>query len=66
MRTPEFYKGKEQTYVKHFFLENYLQTVAFHIGLRSRSLFMLMVSQDLGVPRMKLLPTRHFSSLFNN
>jgi three-Cys-motif partner protein len=32
MRTPEFYKGKEQTYVKHFFLENYLQTVAFHIG----------------------------------
>ncbi|MGB9120121.1 MAG: three-Cys-motif partner protein TcmP [Candidatus Angelobacter sp.] len=32
MRTPEFYKGKEQTYVKHFFLEKYLETVALHIG----------------------------------
>src|SRR5579871_1078007 len=32
MRTPDFYRGKEQTYVKHFFLEKYLQRVAFHIG----------------------------------
>jgi three-Cys-motif partner protein len=32
MRKPEFYKGKEQTYLKHFFLEKYLQRVAFHIG----------------------------------
>jgi three-Cys-motif partner protein len=32
MRTPEFYKGKEQTYLKHFFLEKYLETVALHIG----------------------------------
>ncbi|HEY6253511.1 MAG TPA: three-Cys-motif partner protein TcmP [Candidatus Angelobacter sp.] len=32
MRPPEFYKGREQTYVKHFFFEKYLQTVAFHIG----------------------------------
>jgi three-Cys-motif partner protein len=32
MRSPEFYKGREQTYLKHFFLEKYLQSVAFHIG----------------------------------
>jgi three-Cys-motif partner protein len=32
MRPPEFYKGKEQTWVKHFFLENYLRSLAFHIG----------------------------------
>lgn len=32
MRPPEFYKGREQTYLKHFFLEKYLQRVAFHIG----------------------------------
>jgi three-Cys-motif partner protein len=32
MRKLEFYKGKEQTYLKHFFLEKYLQRVAFHIG----------------------------------
>jgi three-Cys-motif partner protein len=32
MKTPEYYKGKEQTYLKHFFLEQYLETVAAHIG----------------------------------
>src|SRR2546427_10233703 len=32
MKAPEYYKGKEQTYLKHFFLEKYLETVAFHIG----------------------------------
>ena len=32
MKPPECYKGKEQTYLKHFFLEQYLETVAFHIG----------------------------------
>jgi three-Cys-motif partner protein len=32
MRPPEYYKGKEQTFLKHFFLEKYLETVAFHIG----------------------------------
>ena len=32
MRPAEFYKDREQTYLKHFFLEKYLQTVAFHIG----------------------------------
>lgn len=31
MRPAEFYKDREQTYLKHFFLEKYLQTVAFHI-----------------------------------
>ena len=32
MKPPDYYKGKEQTYLKHFFLEKYLETVAFHIG----------------------------------
>ena len=32
MKSPEYYKGKEQTYLKHFFLEQYLETVALHIG----------------------------------
>jgi len=32
MRPAAYYKGKEQTYLKHFFLERYLETVAFHIG----------------------------------
>jgi len=32
VKPPEYYKGKEQTYLKHFFLEQYLETVAAHIG----------------------------------
>lgn len=32
MKPAAYYKGKEQTYLKHFFLEQYLETVAFHIG----------------------------------
>ncbi len=32
MKSPEYYKGKEQTFLKHFFLEQYLETVAAHIG----------------------------------
>ncbi len=32
MKPSAYYRGKEQTYVKHFFLEQYLETVAFHIG----------------------------------
>jgi hypothetical protein len=28
----EYYKDREQTYLKHFFLERYLETVAYHIG----------------------------------
>lgn len=31
MKELEFYKDREQTYIKHFFLENYLETVAYHI-----------------------------------
>ncbi len=31
-KPPAYYKGKEQTYLKHFFLERYLEAVAFHIG----------------------------------
>jgi three-Cys-motif partner protein len=32
MKAPEYYRGKEQTWLKHFFLEQYLETVAAHIG----------------------------------
>ena len=32
MKSPDYYRQKEQTYLKHFFLERYLETVAFHIG----------------------------------
>lgn len=31
MREPEFYRGREQTYLKHFFLERYLERVAYNI-----------------------------------
>ncbi len=32
MKPPAYYRRKEQTYIKHFFLERYLETVAFHIA----------------------------------
>jgi three-Cys-motif partner protein len=32
MQPVEFYQGREQTYVKHFFLERYLERVAYNIG----------------------------------
>lgn len=32
MKPPDYYEGREQTYLKHYVLEQYLQTVAFHIG----------------------------------
>ncbi len=32
MKPPEFYRGREQTYVKHLFLEEYLERVAYNIG----------------------------------
>ncbi len=32
MKTVEYYKGREQTYIKHFFLERYLERVAYNIG----------------------------------
>ena len=31
LKPPEFYRGREQTYVKHFFLEKYLERVAYNI-----------------------------------
>jgi three-Cys-motif partner protein len=31
MRTHEYYKSREQTYLKHFFLERYLERVGFNI-----------------------------------
>jgi three-Cys-motif partner protein len=38
MKPPEEYRGREQTYVKHFFLESYLERVAYNI-LSSRNGF---------------------------
>lgn len=35
MREPEAYRGREQTYLKHFFLEKYLERVAIIIGYHS-------------------------------
>lgn len=32
MKEPEAYSGREQTYLKHFFLERYLERVAYNIG----------------------------------
>lgn len=32
MRSPEDYKGREQTYLKHFILEKYVERVAYNIG----------------------------------
>lgn len=31
MKEPAYYKGREQTYIKHFFLERYLEKLAFRI-----------------------------------
>ena len=31
MKPPEFYRGREQTYIKHFILEKYLERVAYNI-----------------------------------
>jgi three-Cys-motif partner protein len=36
MKPAAYYRGKEQTYLKHFFLERYLDRVAFHIGYTHR------------------------------
>ena len=32
MKPIAYYQGREQTYIKHLFLERYLETVAYHIG----------------------------------
>ena len=32
MKPLEYYKGREQTYLKHFFLERYLERVTYNIG----------------------------------
>ena len=32
MKPLEYYAGREQTYLKHFFLERYLERVAYNIG----------------------------------
>lgn len=31
MKSPQYYRGREQTYLKHFFLERYLERVAYNI-----------------------------------
>jgi three-Cys-motif partner protein len=56
MKAVEYYRGKEQTYLKHLFLEQYLETVSYHIGY-SHSEFVFVdcfsgpwrnVDEDLG------------------
>jgi hypothetical protein len=32
VKPPEYYRGREQTYLKHFFLERYLERVTYNIG----------------------------------
>ena len=32
MKPPDYYRGREQTYLKHFFLERHLERVAYNIG----------------------------------
>lgn len=32
MKALDYYRGREQTYLKHFFLEKYLERVAYNIG----------------------------------
>ncbi len=32
MKPPEHYRGREQTYLKHFFFERYLERVAYKVG----------------------------------
>ena len=32
MQSLDYYRGREQTYLKHFFLERYLERVAYNIG----------------------------------
>ncbi|HWB17945.1 MAG TPA: three-Cys-motif partner protein TcmP [Vicinamibacterales bacterium] len=32
MKPAEYYRGREQTYLKHFFLERYLERVAYKVG----------------------------------
>lgn len=36
MKPVAYYKDREQTYLKHFFLERYLETVAYHIGFSQK------------------------------
>ena len=36
MKPVSYYKGREQTYLKHFFLERYLERVAYVIGYNQR------------------------------
>ena len=32
MKPADHYRGREQTYLKHFFLERYLERVAYKVG----------------------------------
>lgn len=34
MKPREYYEGREQTYLKHWFLESYLEVLAYHVALK--------------------------------
>ncbi len=36
MKPVAYYRNREQTYLKHYFLERYLETVAYHIGFSQK------------------------------
>ena len=62
MKPVEYYEGREQTYLKHFFLERYLETVAYHIGYWQQEFaYVDCPSQDPGVLQTKNSETRQFA-----
>ena len=61
MKPVEYYKDREQTYVKHFFIERYLETVAYHIGFWNTEFDTWTVSPDPGALRMRNSATLRFA-----
>ena len=58
MLDPALYIGREQTYVKHFFLKQYLERAGLQHLTRSRTtLFMSMASPGPGSRRMSATTT---------
>ena len=53
MKPVAYYKDREQTYLKHFFLERYLEAVAYHIGYSKRSSCTSTAFRDRGVPKTR-------------
>ncbi len=65
MKPVQYYKGREQTYLKHLFLERYLETVAYHIGYSHREFVYVVVSPDRGAQRTRNSATRRYGLLLS-